>query len=450
MYDGFKIGASGIGDFLIDALLAGFDSGISLLHDIINRLKHSFFNETSDGIYWGKYSSFDSDGYLGIRFGNMGIINFLARAQYEGIVDDVTVIIEEGYRWVKNQQLEDGRWPYAPGGYTTTGQEYGASGIASSLITLSNYLEDESYLNEAKDIGSWIIGQGKFEGDLFIIPWTLEGEGTEFDGYRMTGIGTGSAGILDLMIDLYKITNDNKYLETANGLANDLISRDLGGYWADSSYSYVTRLLAHTALTGFNAGSTGIADRLLRIFDLTGNIKYLEASIRSEKWLEQFIYANGSVSMSQSSPERFYTGLSLGSAGVAKFFINLFSRYNEVRHFEYVSTILTHLSQLLALHNQIPVQENELNNGFGFSIDDGIAGIGTVVLQYIENGMETPITNAVANSEYNAIYSSAEVSTDIPSTTGESDSNDTYLMIYIPIVFLIIFAQLLTKPRRKL
>ncbi|MHA2028675.1 MAG: lanthionine synthetase LanC family protein [Candidatus Kariarchaeaceae archaeon] len=427
MLNGYQSGMAGIGDFLIDAYLEGFENALPLLTDIVDRLKSKYTTDPGGGIYWGKYSNFNSEGWIGNRYGNMGINKFLARMHFEGLGTGLETLISQSYEWTKNQQLESGNWPIAPDSYTTTDQEYGAAGVASSLILLSKYLDDSFYLDEAIDIVDWILENGNYVDDIFYIDWTLEGEGTEFEGRRTTGIGTGISGVMSLMIDIYELTGDLRYYQVVEGIANDLMDADFGGYWPWGSLKYITNLVSsNTGLTGYFAGGSGIASELLRAYDLTKNSTYLKSSIRAEKWLENFIQDDGSVTLGLFNPDRYYTGLTLGSSGVAKYFVTLYTRYFEERQADHATLILSHLHDLLKFHGMMPVEENALGNGFSFTIADGLAGIGTVLIDYIKNQVGELSHSDNIDMTYRDVYTSVTPLFESPQqTTDTSKSNES-------------------------
>lgn len=442
IFNGYQTGIAGIGDFLLDAYLIGHSNALPLLLTITNRLIQNYTIDPTGGIYWVKYANFDSDGWLGDRYGNVGIARFLARAQFEGVISDVDEIVEQSYLWVKNHQLDDGRWPYDEydESQTTTGLEYGAAGIAYSFTQSYRYLGNNSYLDDAISIADWILQKGTYEGDIFYIPWSLIEDGSEFEGERYTGIGVGSAGIIQLMIEMYDLTTDINYYDAIVGLANDLLARDLGGFWPLGSLRYITNLLGHTALIGYLTGASGIADILNQVYDLTKDSRYLESSIRSEKWMESLITENGTVGMGLQREDRFFTGLTLGSSGVAKFFINQYENYHVLRQADHATSILNHLHETLLQYGMMPIEENELRNGFSWTIDNGLAGIGKVVVDYIKSNIGNSSTTNTPDEEYLRLYSNVTASSQIsnPDESSDSDKGNSLLFFSFSSFLIII------------
>ncbi|MHA2253956.1 MAG: lanthionine synthetase LanC family protein, partial [Candidatus Kariarchaeaceae archaeon] len=383
VFRGYQWGVAGIGDFLLDAYLAGYTDASSLMDDSITHLVENIVEDGDEGYYWPRIAIIRSDGWPGHRYGNAGIAKFLARVQAENSSLDLQTIIEEAFVWVKNQQNEDGIPIQDRGTYITTGIEYGAAGIGSSLLEVYKNLQISTYLSFAEDMANWIIQVGAWKDDRFRVIWTPYGDNTEFDGFHATGLSVGMAGIMDFMLDLFETTSNSTYKEVAIGMANDLLVTDQGGYWYDGAVSYITKYVhGNSGLVGYNVGSTGIAEQLLRIYDLTSDQQLLESSARVEKFVEHFSHEDGSISAGIINDVVKPTGLGLGSAGIAEYYLNLYERFKNDRHLEVSTRILTHLYDLYIQYGLIPVDENDLEIGYSFDIERGLAGIGKVLLHY--------------------------------------------------------------------
>ncbi|MHA2168444.1 MAG: hypothetical protein ACXAB7_00900 [Candidatus Kariarchaeaceae archaeon] len=354
VFRGYQLGTAGIGDFFLDAYLAGWSKAYLMLNDTINHFVTSYDEDPNGGIHWSRIANARSDAWTGNRYGISGILDFLVRAQSEDIID-VTKLVEDGLIWLQNQRFEDGSIPIEPESYVTTGQEYGAAGIGSSFLKISDWVGNDTYTDFSIDIGEWIIDKGNWKNSRFRVPWTPFGEDTEFDDFYTTGYGVGEAGVLAFMIDLYERTDDSQFKDVAIGLANELVGTDLGGYWISGSVDYITELYdGNGGLGGLYVGASGIALQLLRMYQLTNNQQYLESAVRVERFIESLIHVDGSVAVGLSRDQN-QTGLALGSSGIAKYYLELFTILGDEKYLEIAEKILTHVYELFLVYGNVPI-----------------------------------------------------------------------------------------------
>lgn len=430
-YRGYTAGMAGIGDFLLHAYQSGIIESKKLLDEIIDHYLFDFYVSNDRGIYWGRFANENTAGWLGVRYGSSGILKFLGHV-YQDYNNSAEILqrIEKGYEWLVNQEDDEG-WPITPTGYITTGWEYGALGIADAMLDLYKATANNTYLQDAKRVSDWLIGLGVWKEEILSIPWTPIGEDTEFENLSVTGLAAGEAGIIEFLIRLYEETSNEAYRSAAVGLGNHLVSVDQGGFWKDGSVSYITKLYSdNTGLTGYFVGSTGIAKVMLDLYDLTDDKRYLESAVRVEKFVENYLHVDR-VALGINLEASQFTGLSKGSAGVALYYLLLFERYQINRHEINGINILDHLVSLLD-SGLIAVDEKESPNilGYSFNLDEGLAGIGEVLLragQLVDKGYA---------DEYGEIYKTVFANFS-PSTTQQDE--DIYLfLIYFPGIVLII------------
>ncbi|MHA2033429.1 MAG: lanthionine synthetase LanC family protein, partial [Candidatus Kariarchaeaceae archaeon] len=285
-YRGYYVGMAGIGDFLLSAYNQGYIMAKPLLDEIIQHFIENALDSLTGGKYWGRFSDEETAGWTGLRYGNAGIIKFLSRLVNLNYATGLTELIENGYTYLKSLQLEDQSWPMTEDGYITTDTQYGAVGIGVSFLELYENTGDSTYLDEARDIGNYLINNGIWQDDRFLIPWTPQAIGSEFDGLIVYGKSAGLAGSMDFLIDLFIQSGNRNFLEISIGLGNSIIAADLGGYWPDGSVSYVSRIYSsNIALTGYDVGSSGIADSLTSLYDYDAKLTLLETSARAEKFV---------------------------------------------------------------------------------------------------------------------------------------------------------------------
>ncbi len=432
-YRGYQLGMAGIADFLLDSYKNGFLESNYLLNNSIQHFIREKENSPKIGIYWGRFANTATAGWLGHRYGTSGILKFLGHAVAEGYADDMDDIISSAFLWLKDKQLEDSSWPMNEGGYITTGREYGSSGIGADLIDLYLFLNNETYLEEAKVIGDWLIDHGQWEQNRLSIPWSPQLLSSEFDDIRLTGFGTGQAGIIDFLINLYNITEIKKYKDAAIGLGYELIELDLGGFWGNGSVSYITKIYyGNNGLTGYFVGASGIAIQLLKIYDITEDITFLKSSARVERYIETLMDENSAVALGIDYQNNRFTGLGMGSAGIALYYLELYERYGLDRHYNAAIKILANLSNLIDTYDIIPVDQEELALGYSFNIENGLAGIGKVLLKLIT------INKGIHNDDYENIYLTITPSTTYTNYYQTSKSTDSNLQWFYTSSFFIL------------
>ncbi len=444
-YIGYQSGIAGIGDFLLSSYLNGFETSKPILDDIIEFFVTEYSNSLSKGIYWSRRTDAPSTGWTSQRYGSAGVLSFLSRAysdynQSTNLLD----IMEQAYIWLLNQKNDEG-YPMSPLGYITTGYEYGAMGIGLSMLDLYDATSDAAYLDDAKVVADWIIDQGMLVDDALHIAWAANGEGTHFEDVRVTGYGAGIAGVVDYFLNLYTYSDDRTYLDAAINLGNDLIDLDLGGYWFNGSVDYITGLEHSNALTGYYVGSSGIAIKLLDLYDQTSNETYLSSAARAEKFIEYTSDPTGLIDLGLGHNDSHYLGLSKGSAGIAQYYIDLYNRDGEQRYLDNIERILENIYTEFD-DDAIMIDVSDSSMGFSFNMDEGIAGIGMTMLNLI---------NAVPgtlSSNYQNLYSSAIANTVMANFT-ISDENE--LTRYIPYLVGITVAFVMTvliilKKKKKL
>jgi type 2 lantibiotic biosynthesis protein LanM len=137
----------------------------------------------------------------------------------------------------------------------------GATGLGSIiyvLVRISQFLDDQSLLDDAKQVAS-LISPDFITAD------------NRFD------IISGSAGAILGLLALYKTSADSEVLEKAitcgHHLLNHRVVSDAGHRtWATSN---------KTLLTGFSHGAAGIAYALLRLYQVTGEEAFREAALEA-------------------------------------------------------------------------------------------------------------------------------------------------------------------------
>lgn len=433
-YRGYNVGMAGIGDFLLSAYNHGYNSSRPLLDEIIQHFIDNAEDSLTGGKFWGRFSDEATAGWTGLRYGNAGIIKFLSRLLKLNYASGLEDLIEEGFKYLKSLQLEDNSWPMTEDGYITTDSQYGAVGIGFSFLELYENLDNNTYLQEAIDIGNYLISNGVWEEDRFLITWTTQAIGSEFDGLIVYGKSAGLAGILDYFNELFLITDNSDFLAVSIGLSKSILYADLGGYWPDGSVSYVSRIYtSNIALTGYDVGSIGIADSLLKLNDYSPDSDLIKAAARAEKFVLSLLDADFSLPVGLAYQSNKITGKSLGTAGLALHQLQLFERYGIDRHEELAINILEHLYNLFTPNLGIPLDETDDTFGFSFNLEDGIAGIGDILL-YLETAI-----SGVGGDEYEKVYLNERPNLSLPDVNSTESTTDKSSFYPIFLNILIIY-----------
>ncbi|MGD1913912.1 MAG: type 2 lanthipeptide synthetase LanM family protein [Rivularia sp. (in: cyanobacteria)] len=133
----------------------------------------------------------------------------------------------------------------------------GATGLASmaySLVHISKFLADDGLLTTAKKIA------------LLITPQLIASE-------KYLDITRGVAGTILGLLAVYKNSPDDSLLNLAINCGEHLLEQQVS---IDGSKTWQT--WNGIALTGFSQGISGIADALLRLWEITGGEDFLQAA----------------------------------------------------------------------------------------------------------------------------------------------------------------------------
>lgn len=186
-----------------------------------------------------------------------------------------------GYKYASSVEDSDG-----------VGFMYGSTGIALFLIQLFNVTDQESYLEEARlalqfDLNVGLKPEGHYQwGD------------SESSQMVLPYIENGSSGIGSVVLRLYQATEDEYYLNIARKIAL-------------SSYSL------YAAQQGLFSGSVGIADFLFDMYQVTQELQYKESAfhILARSALFSISRDEGELFPGRTLI-RLSTDLAMGSSGV--------------------------------------------------------------------------------------------------------------------------------------
>jgi len=175
----------------------------------------------------------------------------------------------------------------------------GLASIVYSLVHISHFLEMPEIMDYAEHASLLIKDQVENDGAFDVI--------------------YGSAGAISGLIKFYNATKDQKILDIARKCGDHLLEN-----FKETSSGYrAWATLGNSMMGGFSHGVAGIACSLLKLYSLTGEMKYMDAvkeAILYENTLFSTDYGNWldlRVSSDKPERERFMTAWCQGAPGIA-------------------------------------------------------------------------------------------------------------------------------------
>ena len=137
----------------------------------------------------------------------------------------------------------------------------GSGSIIYALVKVSQFLEEPSFLENAKQLASLI---------------TIDSITKD----RNFGVLSGSAGLLLGLLTLYKVCKDQEIIDKAVSCGNHLL-KNL--HTTDTGYK-AWKTIQGKFMTGFAHGTAGIAYALLCLYRITGEKAFLEATLEGNAY----------------------------------------------------------------------------------------------------------------------------------------------------------------------
>lgn len=269
VYSSEKYGIAGIATFLLSLYqTSGNSTFLNYAEKSLDLLYH-YRTTTDHGILFN-YSLPMSAAITDLIYGVTGVAKSYLKA-YE-VTDNKTYlsICIESMNWVLNQTEytsndQNGlrKVLYSPDpSYNDffIGYQSGASGIGDFLLELYNVTNNQNYLLYAKQLANWVVYEGNGTGywahynavDYLTDQYTTNQEGT-FLGYS-----AGSAGVAMFLMDLFRVTNNTKYLGPVQQVKNFITNHAIKNGTQLSWTVQVTGNFATKILTGLSLGEAGI------------------------------------------------------------------------------------------------------------------------------------------------------------------------------------------------
>lgn len=295
------------------------DYAIAVTEDLISSAR-----DVDGGLTWtGQYGIIAEGGlvlYLLYAYITFQDPRYIAAAEKAGkyIADRAEEAPGGGYRWYAMPTDTFPTLGGKPGGYFP-GFFYGTAGSAYILASIAKYTDNALFLKLAKGGAEYIqnIADYSEDGKAALVRYN---DPLASDLYYL-GMCQGPIGISRLFYALYENTRNEEYLDFAIKLTNGILETGAPavhtpGYWR--TYSYC-------------CGAAGMLEHFISIYRLTNDDKYLDAAYDAADTLigESYIDEAGRrwyTAWNRHEPHtaEAFTGLYLGSAGVAASFLALY------------------------------------------------------------------------------------------------------------------------------
>jgi rhamnogalacturonyl hydrolase YesR len=215
---------------------------------------------SGDGLRWPR-SAGTSGGGTGIEGGSAGIAAFFLR-MYEVTRDP---------RWL--EKAEGGArhvaTEYAAGRFAGHDWLSGAAGGGDFLLEMHARTSSPVYLDGAVAAGEWLLSTAIVEGDG--VYWRHHPQNPNV----YTGVAHGAAGVGLFLVDLYRATQDARYLHHAERAFRWMKSHQVA--LGEQGIGWKRLTTDQHAYNGWCGGAVGAAAFLLALHGATGKSEYYDA-----------------------------------------------------------------------------------------------------------------------------------------------------------------------------
>jgi lantibiotic modifying enzyme len=259
-------------------------------------------DETPKAGYWPSRADLPIEEKCDLYYGNAGTLVFLHELNRAAGREEYAEAMQRGVRFL-DENLPNVK---------LYGLYEGVAGIASSLAQLSENRDATVVCSKAIDD---LIAGAKKEPDGGV-RWNDEND-----------IISGSAGIGLTLLSLGQEQRRSELINLAVQAGTDLLSRSVltphGRYWSH-------KIGAEKQYPNFSHGTAGIAYFLLKLYEQTGEKRFLDAAIDGANYLHSIASLNAPTRclLPHELPEQndlFYLGWCHGPAGTDCFFYELFA-----------------------------------------------------------------------------------------------------------------------------
>lgn len=346
---------------------------------------------TENGIYWsiedasaGKESYYDELTYYS---GSSGIIHYFLQlwevTKNNEYLEDSKLAAEYIiYRWKNKREL--GR-NFSKWAFTT-----GYSGAAYSLIELYEITGEAKYKEFVDDVVEEIIKDVKTTEDNKKLYWS-----------NMRSI-VGDSGTILFLLYVGKKFKNKKYTDFAvkvgSTLLNEVKTYEKGGRYYEGISPTHFGFPENYIIPNFPMGTAGIGYTLLRLYEESGDIKFLEGVDGLEEFFDNISdKTDKSIYIPYSVPngrELYYVGYCHGPVGTSRFFYKLYKITGNEKYFDWCKKLINGIIELGAPEKHSPGYWNTHNQCCGTS---GLTN--TFLGVWAETGDENYLNFAIRTGE---------------------------------------------------
>ncbi|MHA2275865.1 MAG: lanthionine synthetase LanC family protein, partial [Candidatus Kariarchaeaceae archaeon] len=336
-------------------------------------------------------TEFDDAKYYGYEYGAAGISYAMIEAIKVNILDEgsvniVTSAVEFSLEQIWTNKIDyNGSQTFAWTKHSGIeflsiypGKKYGAAGIIPIFLEFYKLTNEIKWLERAEK-GYWALAdQASNNSDsphwsyTYLLP-------ADQDGIALSDIKYGSAGILELSLKLYEITNNEDYLNHAKKIVSWLDHISCNILLNDVEYNvFPWHSLGNCESTinlSYGWGIAGVAPLLYRLGELTNIVKYQDWAISLSNFIKNLQDSDGGWTTQYKGGIKA-TGFDEGVAGIL-YGLNQIKKMNSTDHFD--NTIKSGINWLFTFYSNDKVSfgfnETSDRNQKYTSFNNGLIGI---------------------------------------------------------------------------
>ncbi|MHA1977348.1 MAG: lanthionine synthetase LanC family protein [Candidatus Hodarchaeales archaeon] len=356
-YYGYNWGAAGIADTFLSLYNASSKAAfLSIAEKAANFIINGAQIRGEGGLYWYTVEGRITQ-YIGMKYGNAGIAKFFLHLYQQTYNNAYLHYLNQSLILLVNEATINSQMAYW--GYSLNGTEgvsdviYGTAGICDILLEAGTFLNNTNWVELAIKGGNWLENISKVESrddiEIMTVPWS---NFSPFNTTFFTGQGSGNAGIATFFLKLYKSTGNTRWLDNAKRIGNWILLEKNDGSWINGGVGYSTEIEDNSTITGIDSGSAGIGKFFLDLFAVTEETIYANGAFDAAGWLIRNVNSSGiglkwsKVTSGNTDNETYLTGLSYGSAGIGYFFSLMYKFFGCSKFKQAILGVATWLNSL--------------------------------------------------------------------------------------------------------
>ena len=338
---GFHSGAAGVGTFLLSLYAATRNTTYLKYAEGAAKWIISISKKNSDdSVTWCSYDD-EKCWFLTPDKDVSGIIKFFLRLHNITGNDIYLDYAEKGAKWIINNALVKDRIGvyvlYNPPRQAAFGvYSYVQRDVGTLMLDLYITTKNTKYLDIAKSIGEWILFTS--ECDQYLCKWYDD------RGYGNIYTVEGASSIADFLYELYKVTDDYKYLQVVEKIVNwiEREGKRIDNYrikFPNHRGKYLTVIDGYWDRPFFPMTP---ADIFVKSYLFTKNVSRLDIAKSYANWLISLSIIEGDQARVPFSEEqRLYHAWI--NARIFNFIILLYNQTKELVYLEFASKLLNYI-----------------------------------------------------------------------------------------------------------